>query len=86
MVKITEALSREFLEAYGKSIRRYRDNTIKHVEECDEDGKPCPFLRALKGRGYIGSIVAYYCVFNGCVRRYPTQKDIFNVEKEVTEE
>jgi len=47
MVSMKEVLPDEFLRAYDKSYRKHRNTTLKLVEECDDDGKPCPFLRAL---------------------------------------
>ena len=85
MVSMKEVLPDEFLRAYDKSYRKHRNTTLKLVEECDDDGKPCPFLRALKGRGYLNDIVAYYCSFDHCVRLYPTLKQLFHESKECVE-
>jgi hypothetical protein len=87
MVRVEEALPKEYLEAYDKSFRKYRNATLKkahHINDCDIDGKPCPFLRMYPSR----YIIAYVCTFDRCVKRYPTKEDLLLEEKiqgEITE-
>jgi len=71
-----------WVEACSLSHNRFLNETMFRGDikaRCSEDdGNPCRFLRAI---GRVGMIVGYTCLFSKCIKRYPTEEDLMELEK-----
>lgn len=76
------SLPKGWVEACSKSHNKFLSGSMFKgdiKDRCSEsDGAPCRFLRAVGSFNYIAG---YVCLFSKCIKRYPTEEDLMEIEK-----